>query len=203
MHVTGVKVKLAYGQDDKLLGFACVTFDNCFVVRDIKVINGASGLFVAMPSRKVTDRCLYCGAKNQLQANYCGHCGQRLPQVRAGGETGGRGRFHADIAHPITPRCRQELEQAVLKEYNAELARSRQPGYATEQTEETDEEAAVEGQPGGAPPPARQAEAAGSDPPEPPPLLRPFALEPHPQGDKPRGGSKNGHGLGIFGPNAP
>ena len=78
MRITDVKVKLAHG-DEKLLAFASVTFDNCFVVRDIKVIQGATGLFVAMPSRKITDRCSSCGAKNLLQSRFCGHCGTRLP----------------------------------------------------------------------------------------------------------------------------
>ena len=46
MRVTDVKIKLAQG-DDKLLAFASVTFDDCFVVRDIKVIRGTKGVFVA------------------------------------------------------------------------------------------------------------------------------------------------------------
>jgi len=41
--------------DSKLRAIASVTFDDEFVVHDIKIINGASGPFIAMPSRKVGD----------------------------------------------------------------------------------------------------------------------------------------------------
>jgi stage V sporulation protein G len=41
--------------EDKLKAFASVTFDDCFVVRDLKIIDGASGFFVAMPSKKMKD----------------------------------------------------------------------------------------------------------------------------------------------------
>lgn len=53
MEVTEVKV---YPVDEsKLKAFVTITFDNCFVIRDIKIINGNKGLFVAMPSRKRKD----------------------------------------------------------------------------------------------------------------------------------------------------
>jgi stage V sporulation protein G len=41
--------------EEKLKAFASVTFDCCFVVRDLKIIEGASGFFVAMPSKKMKD----------------------------------------------------------------------------------------------------------------------------------------------------
>ncbi len=53
MEITQVTVKLA--DEDKLKGFVNVTFDNCFVVRGVKIINGVKGLFVAMPNRKHVD----------------------------------------------------------------------------------------------------------------------------------------------------
>jgi stage V sporulation protein G len=137
MRITDVKVKLAHG-DEKLLAFASVTFDNCFVVRDIKVIQGASGLFVAMPSRKITDRCTACGAKNLLQSRFCGHCGTRLPERRGTTDTRGRSKFHADIAHPINSRYRKELQDAILKCYQTEIARSRQPGYVAPNFDDLD-----------------------------------------------------------------
>jgi stage V sporulation protein G len=137
MRITDVKVKLAHG-DEKLLAFASVTFDNCFVVRDIKVIQGASGLFVAMPSRKITDRCTACGAKNLLQSRFCGHCGTRLPERRGTMDTRGRSKFHADIAHPINSRYRKELQDAILQCYQTEIARSRQPGYVAPNFDDLD-----------------------------------------------------------------
>jgi len=55
MEITEVRVFPVKKADDKLKAFATITFDNCFVVRDLKVINGNSGLFIAMPSRKRND----------------------------------------------------------------------------------------------------------------------------------------------------
>ena len=55
MDITEVRVFLKDGIDKKLKAYVTVTFDNAFVVRNIKVIEGKSGLFVAMPSRKTPD----------------------------------------------------------------------------------------------------------------------------------------------------
>ena len=52
MRVTEVRVKLNMHSQDRLRGFCSITLDGCFVVRDIKIIEGPGGLFVAMPSRK-------------------------------------------------------------------------------------------------------------------------------------------------------
>ncbi len=54
MEITEVRVSPIEG-DEKLKAFATVIFDNEFVVRDLKIINGQKGLFVAMPSRKMKD----------------------------------------------------------------------------------------------------------------------------------------------------
>ena len=55
MQITEVRVYPVRKADDKLKAFATITFDSCFVIRDLKVINGNSGLFIAMPSRKRND----------------------------------------------------------------------------------------------------------------------------------------------------
>ncbi len=49
------EVRIALREDDKLKAFASVTFDDCFVVRGLKIISGNGGMFVAMPSRKKPD----------------------------------------------------------------------------------------------------------------------------------------------------
>ena len=41
--------------EEKLKAYVAITFDNCFVVRDLNIINGKDGLFVAMPSKKRKD----------------------------------------------------------------------------------------------------------------------------------------------------
>jgi stage V sporulation protein G len=53
MEVTEVKIFPV--QEDRLKAYAAITFDHCFIIRDLKVINGNNGLFVAMPSKKRKD----------------------------------------------------------------------------------------------------------------------------------------------------
>ncbi|MFQ5900648.1 MAG: septation regulator SpoVG [Thermodesulfobacteriota bacterium] len=53
MEITDVRVSLA--KEEKLRAFVTITIDNCFIIRDLKIINGQNGLFVAMPSRKRKD----------------------------------------------------------------------------------------------------------------------------------------------------
>lgn len=53
MKITEVKVFPV--NEDRLKAYVSITFENCFVVRDLKIINGTSGLFVAMPSKKRKD----------------------------------------------------------------------------------------------------------------------------------------------------
>ncbi|HHU77593.1 MAG: septation regulator SpoVG [Caldicoprobacterales bacterium] len=54
MTITDVRIR-KIGSEGKMKAVASVTFDNEFVVHDIKVIEGQSGLFIAMPSRKTPD----------------------------------------------------------------------------------------------------------------------------------------------------
>jgi len=53
MKVTEVKVFPV--NEERLKAYAAITIDDCFVVRDLKIIQGTSGLFVAMPSKKRKD----------------------------------------------------------------------------------------------------------------------------------------------------
>lgn len=53
MEITEVKVFPV--NEDRLKAYVTITFENCFVVRDLKVIMGNGGLFVAMPSKKRKD----------------------------------------------------------------------------------------------------------------------------------------------------
>ncbi len=55
MQVTGVKVFTVAKDDERLKAFATITFDDCFIVRDLKIIDGTEGLFVAKPSKKRKD----------------------------------------------------------------------------------------------------------------------------------------------------
>jgi stage V sporulation protein G len=58
MEITEVKVfprGAGDSEDQKLKAYASITFDSAFVVRGLKVIDGKNGLFVVMPSRKLSD----------------------------------------------------------------------------------------------------------------------------------------------------
>lgn len=54
MNITDVRLKKVV-TDGKMKAIASITFDNAFVVRDIRVIEGQNGLFIAMPSRKTPE----------------------------------------------------------------------------------------------------------------------------------------------------
>ncbi len=129
MDITEVRIKLMEDPQERLQAFCSITFDHCFVIRDLKIIEGAKGSFVAMPSRKLTDRCPRCNTKNQLRAVYCNQCGAHLLDDRAGKDADGRAKLYADIAHPINSRCRELIQKKVMEAYHEEQVRARQPGY--------------------------------------------------------------------------
>jgi stage V sporulation protein G len=91
------EVRLTLRAEERLKAFVSITFDNAFVVRGLKVIEGNTGLFVAMPSRRRKD-----------------------------------GEFR-DIAHPINNATRQMIEDAVLSEYERQLAAGESTSRSTEQ----------------------------------------------------------------------
>ena len=82
MQITELRIRKVE-DEGKLRAYVTVTFDNCFVVHNVKIIEGKRGLFIAMPSRKT-----------------------------ANGE-------YKDVAHPISPEFRTELQNKILDEFNA------------------------------------------------------------------------------------
>ena len=130
MKITEVRIFQKEDDDKKLRAFATITFDDCFVVRDIKVIEGSKGCFVAMPSRRLREHCPRCRHRNVVHSRYCNQCGANLESsgswkskpereddalhVRS------RQSEHRDIAHPITAEFREEIQNAVLAAYEKE-----------------------------------------------------------------------------------
>ena len=82
MQITELRIRKVMGEE-KLRAYVTITFDNCFVVHNVKIIEGKDGLFVAMPSKKT-----------------------------ANGE-------YKDVAHPISPEFRAEIQRRILDEFNA------------------------------------------------------------------------------------
>ncbi|MDR2519343.1 MAG: septation regulator SpoVG [Spirochaetaceae bacterium] len=81
MEITDIRIRKVAGEG-KLRAYVTVTFDSCFVVHNIKIIEGKSGMFIAMPSRK----------------------------TRAG--------EYKDVAHPINPDFRADLQVRILDKYD-------------------------------------------------------------------------------------
>lgn len=129
MKITEVRIKLMANAEDRLRGFCSVTFDNCFVVRDLKIIAGNSGPFVAMPSRKLSAHCHKCSSKNHLKARFCNSCGARQKENSIGTDGDGRAKLYADIAHPVNAACREMIQNCVIEHYNRELEMSKDPNY--------------------------------------------------------------------------
>ena len=123
MEISEVRVCLKEGEDKKLKAYITVTFDKCFVVRDIKVIDGTRGLFVAMPSRKLKKHCPSCQNKNLIRSKYCSFCGKTLFWNFEDDQMNQTG--HRDIAHPILPEMRKYLQDKVLDAYTKELMREK------------------------------------------------------------------------------
>lgn len=138
MRISEVRIKLVHAPGDKLRGFATITIDSSLVIRDLKVIEGNQGLFVAMPSRKLQDRCPWCAGKNPLRSRYCNDCGKRLEDNRAATDASGRVRLYADIAHPIHREGREQVQSRVLDAYEHELEASRQEGYVAQRFDDLD-----------------------------------------------------------------
>src|SRR3990172_764944 len=114
---------------ERLKAFCSITFDDCFVVRDLKIIEGTNGPFVAMPSRKLTSHCPKCGTKNHLRAAHCNQCGAKLEDGRAPKDADGRAKLYADIAHPINSGCREMIQERVIHDFHEEIELAKRPGY--------------------------------------------------------------------------
>ncbi|MCE5303464.1 MAG: SpoVG family protein [Planctomycetaceae bacterium] len=131
MEITEVRVKLMDEPGERLQAFCSITFDDAFVIRDLKIIEGATGPFVAMPSRKLTAHCFQCGSKNHLRAAYCNQCGAKQREQQTAKDEDGRAKLYADIAHPINSICREMIQTCVIQAFEEEKLRAKQPGYVS------------------------------------------------------------------------
>ncbi len=120
MEISDVRVRMVKDAGDRLKAVCTVTLDNEFVVRDVKVVEGTNGLFVAMPSRKLTLPCPRCRTQNHLRSKHCNECGGRLPPARIPADENGREKAHRDVAHPINSAFRQRMQERVLEAFRLE-----------------------------------------------------------------------------------
>ncbi|MBN1911680.1 MAG: SpoVG family protein [Pirellulales bacterium] len=193
MKITEVRIKLMEEPGERLKAFCSITFDDAFVVRDLKIIEGASGPFVAMPSRKLTSHCPYCGCKNHLRASFCNQCGKRLREAIAAKDEDGRAKLYADIAHPINSSCREMIQNRVIEAFEEEKTQAMQPGYVSSYDDFDEETTAA---------PSSTVEATQIQPAEKPqgPHTAPAARQPQraEQTQQSKHSGSGGFGEGIF-----
>ena len=200
MEITEVRIKLMEDASERLQAFCSITFDNSFVIRDLKIIDGANGPFVAMPSRKLTAHCPNCGCKNHLRAAHCNQCGGRLSEDRLVKDEDGRAKLYADIAHPINSACREMIQDRVIHEFQLELDRAKVPGYRS--TYDDYDHADAETTSPARPATARTTQVQPAEPQPRTPHRAPAAKQsgqpgPHVRPEQ-QGSKRGGFGAGIF-----
>jgi stage V sporulation protein G len=121
MEITEIRVFPKEGQDKKLKAYATVTFDHAFVVRNIKIIQGSSGLFIAMPSKKMKYLCPKCHFKNEVGSKFCNYCGTTIESLNQQIGSSDAKAEHRDIAHPITQEFREYLQMKILEAFEKEI----------------------------------------------------------------------------------
>ncbi len=127
MKITHIRILLPPkgNTSDKFLGSATVEFDQELVLHEVKIVRGYRGEFVSLPSRKLSDRCPCCHARNSLDAGYCEKCGERRSKDRIPLDHNGKRKLYMDFLHPISGKFRDYLEEKVLEAYDQEIQAQR------------------------------------------------------------------------------
>lgn len=113
MEITDVEISVDRNKDSHVLAYCTLNIENMFVIRDIKILMGEAGPFVAMPSRKHKQPCWHCKEKVECTAKFCTCCGAPGPhRLNKDPE-----KFYHDVAHPITNECREQMERTILGAY--------------------------------------------------------------------------------------
>ena len=113
MRITNIGITPAPEKGSSLLAFVEVEFDECFIVRDVKVIENRGRRWLQMPNRKITYRCPSCGRSNAFDAKFCAACGSHC-DLRVMAE---RPRNYYDVAFPHCEEFRLYMTETVLKRY--------------------------------------------------------------------------------------
>ena len=78
MEITDIRIRKV-GTEGKLKAYVTVTFDDCFVVHNVKIIEGKNGAFIAMPSRK-TKKGEYKDVAHPINSDFRGMLQERILQ---------------------------------------------------------------------------------------------------------------------------
>lgn len=111
MLITDIRVKLV--PDGMVLAYVTITFDDQFVVHDIRIIKKDDSYFVAMPEKERRYPCPSCKKRNLHQQKFCGFCATPLPDPDPTIM-----RF-LDIAHPIDNNYRKQISEKIIATYES------------------------------------------------------------------------------------
>lgn len=117
MKITEIRCHLVNG-NSRLRSYIDVIFDDCFIIHEIKILQGKDKPFVVMPDKKITDNCEKCGKPNPLVNEFCGGCGFRIGMVKKEEDNQP---LYEDICHSLSQEFRDYLQNTVLDHYQKEL----------------------------------------------------------------------------------
>jgi DNA-binding cell septation regulator SpoVG len=124
MKITEIQVTLTsekIQERDGVLAFVRLVFESSLAIRDIKVMERDSFIYLGMPSRKVTEPCLNCGRKAAVTDVYCHYCGKRRTPTPKEDK-----KIYVDTAYPINQEFRLYLEEQVMNSYNTMVPKDKQ-----------------------------------------------------------------------------
>jgi stage V sporulation protein G len=114
------EVQIVYADDrvrsrDRLHGFATITIDKEFRVKDIKILEKDGYIFISMPAKKMTTHCEGCNGVVTVLDKFCCHCAKALnPQL----ENFESKSVFINTAHPINVACRRYIEKEIADKFN-------------------------------------------------------------------------------------
>ena len=111
MQITDIRFHLPQHTEQRLLAYATITFDECFVVHDIRLLRRGDGILVVLPSKRFRYPCPQCSRKCDFDSQFCKHCGANFKAVV--NET------FSDIAHPINKEFRHYFDSTIIERFQA------------------------------------------------------------------------------------
>lgn len=122
-------IQFVFINKNRLKAFCKVVIDNCFVIKNIRIIESYDKLIVSMPYQKVMDHCPECNSRNHLKARFCNECGIELDDNRIAYDVdgkpivskNGKPRYFDDCIHPISQNAREYFDNEILDAYEYEL----------------------------------------------------------------------------------
>ena len=124
MKVTQVKIKSLI-PTGAVACYASIVLDEVLKIEDLRLVRHGGAFVVAMPDRKMTDRCPECGKKNAVFDLYCGRCGNPRGEARQALQhdgsplldSRGRPKTRQDLVYPLDYSLRRAITEAVVSAY--------------------------------------------------------------------------------------